>query len=181
LATILSASRDYNKAENYFRHTLSIQPEFFSAQHALALMYEEMNDIHRSDSLFLHMIQENKNDAVWQNDYAYILSDREEISVKDLNYALELSKYAIAIEPDNTAFLDTVGWIYYKLGTYQKAEEYIQKSLNINDDNPVILEHMGDIYVKLHRLIEALAIYQKVISIDPNNQMVKDKINKINE
>ena len=152
-----------------------------SAKHALAMMYEEMNDTNRSDSLFLQMIEQDKNDAVRRNDYAYILSERDKISPEELSFALELATNAIAIEPDNAAFLDTIGWIYYKLSTYQKAEEYLEKSLSINDNNPVILEHLGDIYVKLNKSVEAVIIYEKVLSIEPDNQLIKNKINKIYE
>ena len=180
LATILSKQGDYQKAETYFIYALSIQPDYFSAQHAMALMYEEMDDTIRSDSLFLHIIQENNN-AVSQNDYAYILSEREEVSIKELNYALQLAENAITLEPDNASFLDTIGWIYYKLETYNKAEEYLQKSLSINDHNPVILEHLGDIYIQLNKSREALEMYQRVLLINPKNQLIEDKMNRIYE
>ena len=152
-----------------------------SVKHALAIMYEEMKDITRSDSLFLQMIQQDENDAVGHNDYAYILSEREQSSVDDLNFALELAENAISIEPDNAAFLDTIGWIYFKLGTYRKAEEFIEKSLSINDNNPVILEHLGDIYLKLNKSTEAVSVYEKILQIDSENQAIKDKINEIYE
>ena len=180
LATIFYDSGDFLKAENYFHNVLSIQSDMISAKHALAMMYEEMNDTNRSDSLFLHIIEQDKNDAVSRNDYAYILSERDKISPEELSFALELATNAIANEPDNAAFLDTIGWIYYKLGTYQIAEEYLEKSLSINDNNPVILEHLGDIYVKLNKSSEAVNIYEKVLSIDSDNHLVKDKIHKIN-
>jgi len=181
LATILISSGDYSKAKNYFHHALSIQPDFVLAQRALAIMYEDMHDTYHSDSLFLYMIHNNKNDAIGQNDYAYILSERRGTTIEELNFALELAENAIKIEPDNAAFLDTIGWIYYKLGTYHKAEEYIKKSLNINNNNPVILEHLGDIYVKMNKSSEAITIYEKVLLIDSDNQLIKNKINKIYE
>ena len=181
LATIFNNSGDFRKAEKYYHDSLAIQPDLVSVKHALAIMYEDMQDITRSDSLFLHMIQQDENDAVGHNDYAYILSEREQSSVDDLNFALELAENAISIEPDNAAFLDTIGWIYFKLGTYRKAEEFIEKSLSINDNNPVILEHLGDIYLKLNKSAEAVNIYEKVLQIDSGNQLIKDKINKINE
>ena len=181
LATIFNNSGDFRKAEKYYHDSLAIQPDLVSVKHALAIMYEDMQDITRSDSLFLQMIQQDENDAVGHNDYAYILSEREQSSVDDLNFALELAENAISIEPDNAAFLDTIGWIYYKLGTYRTAEEYLEKSLSINDNNPVILEHLGDIYLKLKKSAEAVNIYEKVLQIDSENQLIKDKINKINE
>ena len=84
-----------------------------------------------------------------------------------------LAEQAIAMEANNAAFLDTVGWIYYKMGTYKKAQEYLVKSLKINEDNPVILEHMGDIYHKLDASDEALLLYEKA--------HLKDIDNKINQ
>ena len=160
---------------------LDINPQMFSIKHYMAIMFEEMKDTHRSDSLFNNIIFHNENDAVGLNDYAYIISERNNSSLNDLKYALKLAKRAISMEPDNAAFLDTIGWIYFKMDTFQKAEEYLEKSLNINNNNPVILEHLGDIYVKLNKSLEAVSIYEKVLSIDSDNQLVKNKINIINE
>jgi tetratricopeptide (TPR) repeat protein len=127
------------------------------------------------------MINQNENDAGGRNDYAYILSERKNSSKEDFNYALQLAERAVEMEPENAAFLDTIGWIYYKLETYQKAEEFIEKSLNYNEDNPVILEHLGDIYVKMNKTIEAINIYEKLLEKDSDNQLIRNKLDKIND
>ena len=67
------------------------------------------------------------------------------------------------------------------MGTYQKAEEFIEKSLSYNEDNPVILEHLGDIYIKMNKTIEAIKIYEKLLEIDSDNQLIKNKLDKIND
>jgi tetratricopeptide (TPR) repeat protein len=179
LATIFNNSGDYNKAEIYYNAALIIQPDLIVAKHALAILYEDMNDTNRSDSLFLHMINHNENDAGGRNDYAYILSEREESSIEDYNYALQLAERAIAMDPENAAFLDTIGWIYYKMETYHKAEEFLEKSLSINDNNPVILEHLGDIYVKRNKSAQAINIYEKILELDSDNQLIRNKLDKI--
>ena len=63
---------------------------------------------------------------------------------------------------------------------YDKARDYLEKSLKINEDNPVILEHMGDIYLKLDSSDQALLLYEKAHSKDINNKTIQDKINQIN-
>ena len=125
--------------------------------------------------------QNQTNNAVHLNDYAYVISERNNVSRDDLIYALNLAEKAILIEPGNAAFLDTVGWIYYKMGTYNKAQEYLEKSLSINKNNPVILEHMGDIYQKLNDLSHALVLYEKAYMIDKKNKNLYKKMKKINE
>ena len=159
---------------------MDVNPQMLSIQHNLAVMFEDMSDTYRSDSLFKKMIVQNENDAVGLNDYAYIISERNNSSLNELNYALELAERAITIEPDNAAYLDTVGWIYYKMEIYDKAQEYLEKSLKINEDNPVILEHMGDIYHKLDATEEALFLYEKVLIKELDNNNIQVKINQIN-
>ena len=81
----------------------NVNPQMFSILHTLAIMFEDMEDFDRSDSLFKNLIVQNENDAVGLNDYAYVISEREKSSSNDLNYALELAERAIAIEPENAA------------------------------------------------------------------------------
>ena len=163
-----------------FQSALAVNPHMFSIMHTLAIMSEDMADTARSDSLFKNLILHHNNNAVGFNDYAYIISERNNTSLNELNYALELAERAIVMEPDNAAFLDTIGWIYYKMGTYGKAQEYLEKSLKINKDNPVILEHMGDVYHKLDASDQALLIYEKALLKDTDNKTIQNKINQIN-
>ena len=179
IANIHFQSKNYSQAEKYFIIALKINPQMFLIQHSMAIMFEDMTDTARSDSLFKHMIVRNENDAVGLNDYAYIISERNNSSLNELNYALELVERAIAIEPENAAFLDTIGWIYYKMGIYKKAQEYLEKSLNINEYNPVILEHMGDIYRQLDESGKALLQYEKALEQDAKNKLIHNKIKQL--
>ena len=65
------------------------------------------------------------------------------------------------------------------MGTYNKAQEYLEKSLKISEDNSVILEHMGDIYRQLNKLEQALILYEKALQKDANNKLIKNKINQL--
>ena len=59
------------------------------------------------------------------NNYSYTLAERGE----RLELALEMAKKAIEQEPDNPSYLDTIGRVYFKLGNYEKAREYISKAV----------------------------------------------------
>ncbi len=70
-----------------------------------------------------------------------------------------LVERALEINPDNAPYLDTAGWIYFKLGHVQLAREFIERSLSINPDNPEVLMHMGDILEYLGKSNEAYVYY----------------------
>jgi tetratricopeptide (TPR) repeat protein len=106
------------------------------------------------------------------NNYAYSLAERNE----KLEYALELALKAIAIKPANGAYLDTVGWIYYKLNQFELALSYIQQSLADRENSAVVLEHLGDVYLKLNQLPAAIKCWRQALELNPNQENLKRKL-----
>ena len=115
------------------------------------------------------------------NDYAYLIADRNNVGDEKLNFALQLSKDVISIVPDSPEYLDTIGWIYYKMGKYKIALEYLLQSQSLDKQNSIILEHIGDVYLKLEKYEKALTMYNKIMIKNPNNTKIIDKINSLNE
>ena len=75
-----------------------------------------------------------------------------------------------------SAYLDTIGWIYYKLSDLDKAKEFISKAILYDDTSAVILEHYGDILIELNEVSEALIFYRKALLLDENNEDLISKI-----
>ena len=71
--------------------------------------------------------------------------------------------------------MDTIGWIYFKLKNFKKAQDYIEKSLRITNDNAVVLEHLGDVMMRINRLTEAKDLYRRALLLDKSNQRLKVK------
>ena len=93
------------------------------------------------DEIYLDLISTDSLDAQALNNYAYSLVERN----MNIDLALELSKSAIKISPKSAPYLDTIGWIYFKMNKYDKALDYIKASLNIDENNPTIREHFEQI------------------------------------
>lgn len=107
------------------------------------------------------------------NNYAYFMSIRGE----NLETAYEMSLKAVAIEPANSSYLDTLGWIYYKKGNYDKAYEYIRTSIqNGGDSSATILEHMGDVYEKLGDLDNARTWWERAVEQDPERDYLIERL-----
>jgi tetratricopeptide (TPR) repeat protein len=87
-----------------------------------------------------------------------------------------MAKKVVEAEPDNSSFLDTIGWIYFKLGDYQEAEGFIKKAVSKGDASAVVLEHLGDVYFRLNDVDRALANWNMALALDKNNSALKEKI-----
>jgi tetratricopeptide (TPR) repeat protein len=78
-----------------------------------------------------------------------------------LDEATALIQRAIAEDPNNPAYLDSLGWAYYKQNKLPEAEEWLRKALSFDGSDPTILGHMGDVYAKSGQTELAVAEYQK--------------------
>jgi len=141
LGTAYYQTKDFDNAERYLAEALEIYPQSRNTKHNLALIYDSMGEWNLSDQLYIELIESDSTDAQAFNNYAYSLVERD----KDIDFALELAQYAISLEPKSAAYLDTIGWIYFKLNHYDEALKYIRESLAIDSDNSTIQGHLNQI------------------------------------
>ena len=165
---------DYLNAEKYYMISLRLDDTSIASMHGLAMTYDNLEKWKNSDDLYVKLISLNENDAQAYNNYAYSLVERGE----EIDYALTLAEKAIEISPNTSAYLDTIGWIHYKLGNYSIAKDFIAKAILIDESSAVILEHYGDILIKLEDVNEALIFYNKALLIEPDNKTLISKIEK---
>ena len=133
--------KDYDKSKGYLINALQIYPQSKNTKHNLALIYDSTGEWDKSDKLYMELISNDSTDAQAYNNYAYSLVEREE----NIEFALELAKNAIRLEPKSAAYLDTLGWIYYKLSKFDKALFYISESIGLDSNNVTIQEHFDEI------------------------------------
>lgn len=110
-----------------------------------------------------------------KNNYAYYLSVREE----NLQKALELATDAVESDPENSSFLDTLGWVYFKLDNYEQARNYTQQSIDTGDASAEVYEHMGDILEAQGELEEARDWWEKALEQDPDRTHLNEKLEQI--
>ena len=79
---------------------------------------------------------------------------------------------------------DSLGWVYYKLGDYEKAVKELEKADLLTPDDPTIIEHLADGYLKLSRIEKALELYEKSLTLDPKpdqKERLKKKLKELKE
>ncbi|WP_069132005.1 tetratricopeptide repeat protein [Rhodohalobacter halophilus] len=116
-------------------------------------------------------LDRNNHNAL--NNYAYFLSVRNE----RLTDALEMAETAISFEPENSAYLDTLGWIHFKLGNYEDAKSYIEQAITTGDAGAEVYEHLGDIHSELGNREEAKNWWQQALELDPDREYLKKRLN----
>ncbi len=97
--------------------------------------------------------------AATLNYLGYMNADRGVRLEESLNYI----KQALTLEPNNGAYLDSLGWAYFKLGKYEQAEENLTKAESHMSTDPTVQEHLGDLYQKTGRLKLAAAHWDRAV------------------
>lgn len=161
IGNLYFSQEHFSKAEQHLLIALDGSPDAGHIQHLLATTWSSMGKFHPSDSLYEVVLQADEKDAVVLNNYAYSIAERTNAPRQQLRYARRLSRRSLSIQPENPAFLDTYGWINYRLTRYRIARKYIVRSLEIRPDHSVVLEHLGAVYLQLGDEMLADKYYQK--------------------
>ena len=77
---------------------------------------------------------------------------------------------AVAQEPDNGAYVDSLGWAHYQLGDYGRALVLLERAARLVPDDAVISEHLGDVYVQLGDATRAMESYRRALQLDGENR-----------
>ncbi|MCK4904372.1 MAG: tetratricopeptide repeat protein, partial [Candidatus Marinimicrobia bacterium] len=162
----------YKMAAVYLDNARQIAPHSRNTLHLLAIVNDNLNNWTITDGIYQQLIMTDSTDAQAFNNYAYSLIERGE----KVELSKKYSRRAIELAPDQAAYLDTYGWILFKMGDTKKAHKYINKSLEIDNENAEVLEHMGDILVKMNKKTQAKEFYQKALLFDPENQQLIEKL-----
>jgi tetratricopeptide (TPR) repeat protein len=138
---------------------------------ALGSAYERNGDIEQAVEIFKDIIESDPENSKALNYLGYMLADKGE----RLEYAKGLIERALAIEPENGAFLDSYGWVYYKMGNLKEALKYLQKAAELTSEY-IIYDHLGDAYNTLGDNDNAIIWWNKALELSPENELIKAKL-----
>lgn len=170
----LSQLHKDNEAVIYLQKALTLSPNDLNLLGTLGLILNNLNRNAESDSIYQKALQIDSTNALVNNNYAYSLSER---GIK-LNNALRMVKISVAADSSNSSYLDTIGWVYFKMNNFDLAKGYIEKAIKYGGESATMLEHLGDIESKLGNQKEAKNLWQKALKLDSSKTELKSKIEK---
>ncbi len=161
--TLLTAEKFFKNKEGY--HFM------------LGSMYERQKDYEKAEKTFKKVIELNPKHAAALNYLGYMLADR---GVR-LDESLSLIQKAVDLDPNNGAYLDSLGWAYFKLNRVDEAETYLKKALDRVRKDPTIHEHLGDVYYQKGQYADARAAWELSLANGQDEEETRKVQKKIDD
>jgi len=168
-AWILYHARRYGEAYDKYQNlvdefdtdhsTRSGRQTLREARSALSNLCVERKDFGQAEEWLEQILDEFPNNIVALNDLGYLYAEQG----KYLQRSLKMVTRAIEGEPDNAAYMDSVGWALYKLKRYDEAIGYLRRAAGTKEPDGVILDHLGDVYWVANRKQEAFGAWQDAV------------------
>ncbi len=178
----LSAARLFHGREQYAEVIPILEalepPENESIQVLfwLGAAYERTGRHEPAERAFRRLLELDESFAPALNYLGYMWAELGQ----NLDEALGLIQRAVAMEPDNGAYVDSLGWVKFRLGEYEQARDLLERAARLIPEDAVIYEHLGDVYLAVGQPAEARRHYERALSLDGENaDAVSGKLDRL--
>ncbi len=178
LSQVYLQGKKYGDAEKVLRRAEDRKLDSERLKFQLATIYERQKDFDRAEELFKEILKENPKNAVALNYIGYMLADRGVRLQEAVQYVTE----ALQLDPNNGAYLDSLGWAFFKLNELDKAEKYLLQAIDLVKNDPVIHDHLGDLYYKTGNYEKARECWNQSVlnGSEPEDiQKVREKLERL--
>ena len=175
IANFNKNAEKYNEAIKYYDQIIS-KIDINSQLYAEILYrrggsYERLGDYVSSDRDLLKSLEVNPNDAYVLNYLAYSWLERE----YKIDLSLQMLEKAYTSRSNDPYIIDSIGWAYYLIDDYIKAENFLKRAVELMPEDPIVNDHYGDILWRLNRKIQARYFWEHVLNL----KETEDKMKKI--
>lgn len=149
----------------------------------LSNAYVQMGDIAQGEAVLEEMLADDPQNPSINNDLGYLYADQG----KNLEKAEKMIRIALKSEPDNMAYLDSMGWVLFKLKKYEEALGYLEKaSKQPGGSDSTILDHLADCYHKLNKNEKAKDLWKQALdsaqkSSSPDAKLIEQLQEKLSQ
>jgi tetratricopeptide (TPR) repeat protein len=128
-------------------------------QYLRGSLYERQKKYDQAEQAFRQVLQQNPSNSTTLNYLGYMLADHN----THLEEALTLIKKALSLEPQNPAYIDSLGWVYFKLGNFDLAEENLRQAAERTPNDATIQDHLAELYARTGRLKLAVSHWERAL------------------
>lgn len=168
---ILNRTKQYDASLKVLNAALAAHQDSTDLRYSRAMVSEKLGNLSQLEQDLEHIISLDPNNATALNALGYTLADR----TSRLDEALKLIKKALAIAPKDPAILDSLGWVYYRMGRLQDALKLLQQAFEVFPDAE-IAAHLGEVHWALDDKQTAKDIWKKALEKTPDSEIIKDTL-----
>ena len=177
IANFYKNSKEYEKAIEYYTKVIEdlnyddeIKSDLFYRRGG---SFERIGEYEKADKDLLRSLKINSDDAYVLNYLAYSWLERN----YKINKAIEMLEEAYSLENNDPYIIDSIGWAYYLINDFIKAENFMRRAVELMPNDPIVNDHYGDILWKLNRKIQARYFWTNVLKMDDAEEEMLKKIN----
>lgn len=159
VAEFYQQSKRFGDAEQVLAEARQAQPKDLRVLFLLGAVLERQKRQDAAEAVFREALNVQPESAPVLNYLGYMNADR---GVR-LEEALGLIQRAVALDPENGAYLDSLGWALYRLDRVDQAEEQLRRAVAKGSPNAVVLDHLGDVLRRRGNVREALDYWQRAL------------------
>ncbi|MDR2302957.1 MAG: tetratricopeptide repeat protein [Deltaproteobacteria bacterium] len=174
--TMFEESTDFKQARSIYVKAAQTFPKDAEIYFRLGFVEDKLGNKSACVKAMRQTIELEPNHAEALNYLAYTWAEMDQ----NLEEALKFALKANFLKPNNGYIVDTVAWVYYRMGDFKKSLPLLEQAAKLSNEDPVVLEHLGDVLVKEGRQREARQAYAKALEKgheEPN--LINEKIQSI--
>lgn len=161
-------------AKNILDMALQEFPDNLSLRYSRAMLYASQRETAAAEADFLKVLEKHPDSAFTLNALGYTLLDQTKRTKEASTYI----RKAYAIESNDPAILDSLGWLEYKLGNLQKAQAHLEAALKqVMDDE--IAAHLGEVLWQRGRKSSAKKIWQRGLEHTPKSDVIEKTLKRL--
>jgi tetratricopeptide (TPR) repeat protein len=121
--------------------------------------FERQKKYAAAEAEFRKVLTVDPDSAMTLNYLGYMMADRNE----RLDEAKDLIIKALEREPNSPAYLDSLGWVYFRLNKLPEAEEKLRQALEFMSRDATVHDHLAEVYMREGKIKEAIAQWQAAL------------------
>jgi len=162
---VLQTLERWNDVERETAIVLERFPDNRQLRFARAAALERLGRSDDAAAIFRGLLEQEPDDAEAANYLGYMWAD---LGIH-LDEALPLIRHAVELEPDNPAYLDSLGWVQFRLGHLDEAERWLRQAVDGSPSDGTVLAHLGEVLAALGKTAEARTSLERALTLSPEN------------
>ncbi len=149
-------------------------PRYWFIHYARAISYHQLDDWPPAEADFRRALELNPEQPNVLNYLGYSLVEQR----RNFDEALDMIQRAVAARPESGYIVDSLGWVYYRLGRFDEAVAPMERAVELEPNDWILNDHLGDVYWMVGRYREAEFQWHRALSFDPDDEVEAERIRR---